>query len=96
MITEKEYNFLKILKEEYRYCFLTKDKDGSLMLFSKKPEKFYFTSSWTAPDKSIQGWLNIFVYRYIDENMFQCINWEDEEPKRVIDYIREYEEYNEV
>lgn len=93
MITKIEYNFLKILKEEFRYCFLTKDKDGSLMLFSEKPEKFYFTGRWTAPDESIRGHLDFFVYEYFEENMFQCIKWSDEEPKRVIDYIKQYENY---
>lgn len=93
MITKKEYILLNILKEEFRYCFLTKDKDGSLMLFSEKPEKFYFTGRWTAPDESIRGHLDFFVYEYFGENMFQCIKWEDENVKRVKDYIKEYEQW---
>lgn len=93
MITKKEYILLNILKEEYRYCFLARDKDGSLILYSVKPEKFHFLNCWTAPDGAMQGFLNIFTENYIEENMFQCIKWEDEEPKRVIDYIEEYEQW---
>lgn len=95
MITKKEYILSKLLKEEYRYCFLARDKDGSLILHPLKPDKFPIAGRWIAPNGEIQGFLNIFTDDYIEENMFQCIKWEDENVKRVIDYIKEYEEWAE-
>ena len=83
MITKYEY--LK-LKERHKngYRWIARDKDGSLYMYYREPKRLVF--SWMASDRTC-------FYTYEDDHLFPCIKWEDEEPTKIDDLIRDYESH---
>ena len=82
MINQKEYEILKDLDD--RLGWLARDGYGDLVAYEKKPEKS--TSFWFDDGRMV----NLGVI-FDDGRLFQFIQWEDEEPYRISDLIKGYE-----
>lgn len=86
-INQEEYEILKGLQTE-GYSWLCRDKEGNdktgwLWTTEPKPIKYEEYDRWiTVNNTALQG---------VDENLFQFIQWEDEEPHNVAELIKEYE-----
>ena len=79
---KKEFNDdeLCILRNiDKKYKWIARDKSGSLCIFDEKP------------NKSGEMWNNVIHSSFIElgcfNNLFNSINWEDEEPIRIDDYV---------
>ena len=79
---KKEFNddelcILRNIDKEYKW--IARDKSGSLCIFDEKP------------NKSEEMWNNVIHSSFIElgcfNNLFNSINWEDEEPIRIDDYV---------
>ena len=62
-----------------KYKWIARDESGSLCIFDEKP------------NKSGEMWNNVIHSSFIElgcfNNLFNSINWEDEEPIRIDDYV---------
>ena len=79
---EKEFSDdeLCILRNiDKKYKWIARDKSGSLCIFDEKPKK------------SEEMWDNVICSDFIElgcfNNLFNSINWEDEEAIRIDDYV---------
>ena len=78
-INKEEYKFLKGLDDKWKW--IARDElRNSVYVFYKKPNKY--STYWEDED---------MIYEQIDENLFQFIKWEDEEPCSIAELIEEYE-----
>ena len=86
MITSKEYESLK----HYRatgYRWVARDKNYDLYAFKTIPTKFI--SFW-----SVQSGFSLpCLIAECGDNMLTCVTWEDEEPTKIDDLIRDYESH---
>ena len=75
--TDDELCVLKNIDKKYKW--IARDKSGSLCIFDEKPKK------------SEEMWDNVTHSDFIElgcfNNLFNSINWEDEEPIRIDDYV---------
>lgn len=79
-INQKEYETLKELDDKWKW--IARNRDGGLYKFQETPEKI---DSFRWNDRK-QTWLGIYG------NLFQFIQWEDEEPSSIAELIEEYED----
>lgn len=85
-ITKNEYIWLKKMTKEWQNYFLVRDKCEDLNMFKAKPWKDIKLGIWKSPKKNDLG-------LYIGKSFLKNIKWSDKKPKRIIDYIREYEQW---
>ena len=75
--TDDELCILRNIDKKYKW--IARDKSGSLCIFDEKP------------NKSGEMWDNVICSDFIElgcfNNLFNSINWEDEEPIRIDDYV---------
>ena len=75
--TDDELCILRNIDKKYKW--IARDKSGSLCIFDEKP------------NKSGEMWNNVIHSSFIElgcfNNLFNSINWEDEEPIRIDDYV---------
>ena len=75
--TDDELCVLRNIDKKYKW--IARDKSGSLCIFDEKP------------NKSGEMWNNVIHSSFIElgcfNNLFNSINWEDEEPIRIDDYV---------
>lgn len=93
MITKEEYYLLKLFSKKWQKRYIIRNKNKSINFFENKPIKDMYYGDWEA-----SGMQNIVLGYYATEwfsQVFKSITWEDKEPKRIIDYIREYEQWEE-
>lgn len=83
MITKYEY--LK-LKERYKkgYRWIARDETNELCIYETKPMRL--THVWM-----ISKYQSKMCHVHQDDHLFQCIKWEDEEPTKIDDLIKDYE-----
>ena len=79
--TDDELCVLRNIDKKYKW--IARDKSGSLCIFDEKP------------NKSGEMWNNVIHSSFIElgcfNNLFNSINWEDEEPIRIDDYVKRKE-----
>ena len=85
MITREEYGWLNIYRSE-GFRWIIRDKNKWLYVYDTKPEKR--ECEWRATKLNSSGVFNDEGYR-----LFQDIKWEDEEPTKIDDLIRDYESH---
>ena len=75
--TNDELCILRNIDKKYKW--IARDESGSLCIFDEKPKK------------SEEMWDNVTHSDFIElncyNNLFNSINWEDEEPIRIDDYV---------
>ena len=75
--TDDELCVLRNIDKKYKW--IARDKSGSLCIFDEKP------------NKSGEMWNNVIHSSFIElgcfNNLFNSINWEDDEPIRIDDYV---------
>ena len=75
--SQDELCILRNIDKEYKW--IARDKSGSLCIFDEKPKK------------SEEMWDNVICSDFIElgcfNNLFNSINWEDEEPIYIDDYV---------
>lgn len=57
--------------------WIARDKNGSLTLFNKKPEKIKEIGEWTVFGFNVKYW-------ELDEDLFPEVKWEDDEPRKLV------------
>ncbi|WP_294465585.1 hypothetical protein [uncultured Anaerofustis sp.] len=84
-ITHDEYIILKNLKEPWKEGYITRDREGN----GNKLIVFLFP-----PVRKNGFWYSDNMYFLLDIylHIFKSIKWEDEEPRKIRDLIKEYEE----
>ena len=80
-INQEEYEEIKLLPD-YDWNWIAREKTGKILSFTNKPTKT--DEVWK--DKQTRLWFN-----HKDSQLFQFIQWEDEEPYEIAELIREYE-----
>lgn len=79
--TNDELCILRNIDKKYKW--IARDESGSLCIFDEKPKK------------SEEMWDNVTHSDFIELNcydhLFKSINWEDEEPVRIGDYVERKE-----
>ena len=79
--TNDELCILRNIDKKYKW--IARDESGSLCIFDEKPKK------------SEEMWDNVIHSSFIElgcfNNLFNAINWEDEEPIRIDDYAEREE-----
>ena len=85
MITREEYGWLNIYRSE-GFKWIIRDKNKWLYVYDTEPEKRECEWRATKPNSNAD---------YIEEGyrLFPCVTWEDEEPTRIDDLIRDYESH---
>ena len=88
MITKKEYELLKYYLAT-GYGWIARDKNKELCVYEIKPTKL--TCSW----------LNLHIHERFDsvcddDHLFQYIKWDDEEPTKIDELIKDYESYQAI
>lgn len=86
-ITHDEYIILKNFSEKYEKYYIARSSnkyDNDLHLYITKPQKY--ENGYWASNIYIESPLSAF------NHIFKTIKWEDEEPRKIIDLIKEYEE----
>ena len=82
-INKEEYQLLKELKNR-DFKWLAKDRDKTLIASQSRPSK---------TDEMWRDERTRLCFNYKDSQLFQFIQWEDEEPYNIDELIQEYEEY---
>ena len=77
-INQKEYEILKSL--DYQWKWMARDGSGELYIHGEKPKKI--AVEWASERD---------YYLYLDNETFQFIQWEDDEPYNIAELIEEYE-----
>ena len=85
MITREEYGWLNIYRSE-GFRWIARDKNKELYMYTREPEKR--GCEWRITKLNSSGVFNDDGYR-----RFQDIKWEDEEPTKIDDLIRDYESH---
>lgn len=96
IITETEYNILKNFGEEYKNCYLVREyRANTLVLFRNKPLKKYQAYNKDKNAVLVEYYATDNFYKDLPyfKHLFNVIKNTDELPRKVIDYIRDYEEY---
>ena len=85
MITREEYGWLNIYRSE-GFRWIIRDKNKGLYVYTTEPEKRECEWRATKPNSNAD---------YIKEGyrLFPCVTWEDEEPTKIDDLIRDYESH---
>ena len=84
MITFKEYIILNSMDEKFLNYFICRDSKGYIYLINKRPYKD--NDIWVVGGRDV-AFIDTF------KNIFKCIKWSDEKARKVIDYIEEYEQW---
>lgn len=74
-------NFFKCIDKKYKW--ITKDKDGDVCVYCEKPTK------------GSDYWLsnrNLYISKAFNQDMFDQILWEDDEPVYIDDYVNKESE----
>ena len=79
-LTEEERIILKNINEHFEY--IARNEDNRLYLYEKKPRKIDY--GWQMNDDR-----TYFVDFYMYDNLFQFIQWGDEEPYLIEDLLKE-------
>ena len=79
-LTEEERIILKNINEHFEY--IARNEDNRLYLYEKKPRKIDY--GWQMNDDRAY-----FVDFYMYDNLFQFIQWGDEEPYLIEDLLKE-------
>ena len=79
-LTEEERIILKNINEHFEY--IARNEDNRLYLYEKKPRKIDY--GWQMNDDKAY-----FVDFYMYDNLFQFIQWGDEEPYLIEDLLKE-------
>lgn len=92
LVTENQQTFLSCIDKKYKW--IARDDDGSVFVFKEKPEKN--DNEWWSPIYRLEeDCMNVstiieFPFTFIptetDEDFFNYLSWEDEEPK-LISYL---------
>ena len=92
MITREEYGWLKHYRTK-GYRWIARDEDEELYLYETEPTKL--SSCWLSftIDDGIDDGIDDL---YDGDVLFQPIKWEDEEPTKIDDLIRDYESHQEI
>lgn len=85
IITEEEYIILNSLDEKCKEFYIVRNKNGDLTFRSKKPKKL--KHNW-----SVENFNDYLDFRLFSHK-FKIIKWEDDEPKKIINYIEGYEKW---
>ena len=94
-INQEEYEVLKGLDEKWKW--VARDKDRGLYAFTGKPFKKYGPLLYWGTE----GFLSFELFDkksfelFDKKDLFQFIQWEDEEPYNIQELIKEYEYHNE-
>ena len=80
-INQAEYEKIKLLPD-YDWNWIAREKTGKILSFTNKPTKT--DEVWK--DKQTRLWFN-----HKDSQLFQFIQWEDDEPYNIQELISEYE-----
>ena len=83
-ITKLEFEILKWLDKE-GYKFIVRGNWGNLLAYDSKPEKKI--SSWVSKNESKNLFENLFGFK----ELFQFVQWEDEEPTSIQDVLKNCE-----
>ena len=83
-INQEEYEILKNLDDKWKW--IARDRDRLLFAFNVKPRKGINYAVW-----DIAGWDDDDYLEIEDSDLFQFIQWEDEEPYNIAELIEEYE-----
>lgn len=86
MIKQAEYELLKEYKKQ-GYEWLVRANDRSLYVFKTIPSKL--SSYWTV-DRGLPYPNRIYGY---EDDLLNYVTWEDEEPTKIDDLIKDYEKY---
>ena len=90
-INQEEYEVLKGLDDKWKW--IARDKDGTLVMGAGKNERYL--DGWFPPvnvgDSLVVDEANAVKDVSEWENLFQFIQWEDEEPYNIQELIEEYE-----
>lgn len=85
MITEQEYNILKNINPIYWDGYIVRNAATSILcVFYDYPHKDMEFKCWDSELGEIHN-LELFSH------LFSTIKWNDDNPKKIIDYIIEYE-----
>lgn len=86
IITKEEYTILNNFDSNYKNYYISRHFLGDICISKEKPFK-------VGTEVLSEGgeFLEISMFNHL----FKIIRYEDEEPKRIIDYIREYELWEE-
>ena len=87
-INKEEYEVLKALDDKWRW--IARDKNRCLYVFTGKPVKKYGPLLYWGTE----GFLSFELFD--EKDLFQFIQWEDEEPYNIQELIKEYESEEEV
>lgn len=87
MITKEEYTILNNFELFYKQCYIFRDDLDDIYISKEKPFK-------EGTEILVEGgeFLKISMFNHL----FKAIKYDDKKFKRIIDYIKEYEKYNEV
>ena len=86
-INKEEYEVLKELDDKWKW--IARDLVGELYTFVKEPYKDVEFKHWS---NDTCDWSNYTCdWIMFENNLFQFIQWEDEEPHNIAELIREYE-----
>ena len=78
-INREECKFLKSLDDKWKW--IARDRDEILWIYEDRPEKFKGTQTWDDLKDSCV---------YLENDLFQFIQWEDSEPYNIQELIDEY------
>lgn len=84
-INREEYEVLKELDDKWKW--IARDRDRLLFVFNVKPRKGINYEVW-----DVAGWDDDDYLEIEDSDLFQFIQWEDEEPCSIAELIEEYEQ----
>lgn len=80
-LTEDEKVILRNLPKKYEY--IARDYNGSLYLYTKKPQKIVDTDYWGTIVNSTSKIFNIY------KHLFKFIKWGDTEPYNIEELLKE-------
>ena len=86
MITREEYESLKQYRDK-GYCWIARDRDECVYVYKSKPIKLGLI--WGDNERGCSEWS-------LNDDSLPCIKWEDEEPTKIDDLIRDYESHQEI
>lgn len=85
IITTEEYIILNSLDKKSKEFYIVRNKNGDLTCRFKKPKKL--KNNWSV--ENFDDYLDFRLFSHI----FKLIKWEDDEPKKIINYIKGYEKW---
>ena len=76
--SQETLNFFKCINKEWEW--IAKDFDGDIFIYDKKPNKD--RDRWNG--KGVTG---LYINNYVNQSLFDQIQWEDEEPVYIDYYV---------